>query len=109
MSAAPPASVNVGLRLFLSYARKDIKAVRDLYKRLRADGFSPWMDDEKLRAGRWEQQIQNAIQSADAVLICLSRNSTSRSGYLEIEMASIFEAAKTKSNNFILPVRLESY
>src|SRR6185369_11680729 len=62
----------------------------------------------QLKAGdRWETITETAIYEADAVIICLSHNSTSRVGYLEKEMAVVFKAAETKPNNFIIPVRLE--
>ena len=39
------------LRVFLCYAAEDREDVASLYKRLRAEGFAPWMDIEDLLPG----------------------------------------------------------
>jgi len=66
------------------------------------------MSQEQLKAGdRWASITETAIYEADAVIVCLSHNSTSRIGYLEKEMAVIFTVAEMKPSNFIIPVRLE--
>lgn len=108
MSSADPASSQSGPKLLLSYARADSVKVMELSQRLNSDGFSVWFDQEQLKAGeRWEAKIKKAIFDADAVIVCLSRESISRTGDLEKKMAVIFKAAERKPKNFIVPIRLE--
>lgn len=40
------------LKVFLCHASADKPAVRDLYKRLTADGVDAWLDAENLIAGQ---------------------------------------------------------
>ena len=35
------------LKVFLCHSSGDKVTVRDLYKRLQADGFEPWLDEER--------------------------------------------------------------
>ncbi len=47
------------IRAFLCHSSGDKVAVRDLYLRLKADGFLPWLDEENLIAGQdWEYEIK---------------------------------------------------
>ncbi|HWZ43846.1 MAG TPA: toll/interleukin-1 receptor domain-containing protein [Candidatus Saccharimonadales bacterium] len=39
------------LSVFLCHATGDKPVVRDLYRRLKADGFTPWLDEESLLPG----------------------------------------------------------
>lgn len=46
------------LRIFLTYAHEDRKAVISVYERLKKEGFDPWMDVENLQAGQeWTSEI----------------------------------------------------
>jgi len=49
------------LRLFLCHASQDKPAVRELYKRLEAEGWiHPWLDEENLYPGQeWDLKIQD--------------------------------------------------
>jgi len=94
-------------RIFLSHASADTKRVHELYERLRSVG-TPWAASFDLRPGdEWGPKTNEAILSADVAIICLSRNTTSRSGYLEKETSTILSEQGRRSLNFILPVRLE--
>ena len=98
------------LRVFLCHASKDKKPVRDLYRQLRADGIDPWLDEEDLLPGqKWQEEIPNAIRDADVVLICLSKQSTNREGYVQEEIRFALDIAETQQSATIslIPVRLE--
>ena len=46
------------LRIFLCHAREDKAAVHELHQKLKAAGFDPWLDAERLRKGqRWRAEI----------------------------------------------------
>lgn len=99
------------LRVFLSYARSDKPAVRDLYRRLASvKWIEPWLDEENLIPGQdWSMEIRNAIESAHAVIICLSKNSVTKEGYIQKELQFTLEVAleRPEGKNFILPLRLD--
>jgi len=57
------------LRLFLCHSTADKSAVRALYRKLRNDGFHPWLDEEKILPGQdWEHEIKKAVRGADVVV-----------------------------------------
>src|SRR5690242_7330249 len=94
-------------RIFVSHSRADEERATELYQRLERLG-TPWMGYRDQRPGdQWEQITRDAISAADVAIICLSRNSTSRSGYLETETAFILKTAATKPYNFVIPVRFD--
>ena len=65
------------LRVFLCHASQDKPIVRELYQRLRAeDWIDPWLDKEKLLPGQdWELEIEKSVETADVVIVCLSKKS----------------------------------
>lgn len=112
MSTAQPAPTeqNRRLRVFLCHASGDKPFVRNLYARLHADGFAPWLDEEDLLPGkRWQEEIPSAVRASDVVVVCLSQKSVSKEGYLqrEIRYALDEEEEKPEGTIFIIPVRIE--
>ena len=98
------------LRVFLCHSSEDKPAVRDLYRRLKIDGFSPWLDEEDLLPGHdWREEISKAVRAADVVIVCLSKSSVTKEGYVqkEIRFALDVEEEKPPGTIFIIPVRLE--
>ena len=80
------------LRVFLCHSSGDKPAVRDLYHRLKADGFAPWLDEEELLPGQdWQEEIPAAVRVCDAVIICLSHQSVTQEGYLQREIRPKFQ------------------
>jgi hypothetical protein len=106
----PDSELSRPLRVFLCHASDDKPAVRNLYRRLVADGFDIWLDEESLIGGQdWRKEIPNAIQNSDAVLVCLSRRAINKSGYVQKEISFALDVAEEQppDTNFIIPVRLE--
>jgi Flp pilus assembly protein TadD len=98
------------LRVFLCHASGDKPAVRDLYRRLKADGFAPWLDEEDLLPGQyWRDEIPAAVRSCDIVVVCLSRQSVTKEGYLQKEVRYALDVADEKPEGtiFIIPAKLE--
>lgn len=98
------------LKVFLCHSSGDKPAVRELYKRLQADGFEPWLDEEELLPGqKWQQEIPKAVRAADTILVCLSRGSTAKDGYVQKEIKYALDAADEKPEGtiFVIPLRLE--
>ena len=117
-TAAPPApstarpSGKSQLRVFLCHSSGDKPAVRDLYDRLSsaADYIAPWLDEEDLLPGQqWEEEIPKAVRESDVVIVCLSRDSINRKGYVQKEIKYALDAADEQPEGtiFLIPVRLE--
>jgi proteasome lid subunit RPN8/RPN11/uncharacterized ubiquitin-like protein YukD len=98
------------LRIFLCHSSKDKKIVRDLYNRLRNDGFHPWLDEEELLPGQdWNQEIIKAVRSSDIVIVCLSEKSVNKAGYVQKEIKHALDVADEQPEGgiFLIPLKLE--
>jgi hypothetical protein len=99
-----------GERIILCYSRGDLEAVRNLYRKLRADGFYPWLDVEDLLPGQnWRLEIQRAMRAGRAVLVCLSASSVMKRGNFQREIKFALDVADEypEGANYLIPVRLE--
>jgi hypothetical protein len=102
----PPSS----LRIFLCHASSDKPAVRDLYRKLVADGFDAWLDEENLLPGQsWHEVIEAEVVKCDIVIVCLSNQSITKSGFVQKEIRYALDAAyeKPEGTIYIIPARLE--
>lgn len=82
------------LRVFLCHSSDDKKTVRALYQRLQEDGIEPWLDEENILPGQdWEYEIARAVRTVDVVIVCLSRNSVTKTGYIQKEIRFALDIA----------------
>lgn len=98
------------LRVFLCHSSGDKPPVRNLYHRLQADGFDPWLDEEDLLPGQdWQREIPLAIRRSDIVVVCLSSSSITKTGYIQKELKFALDVADEQPEGtiFIIPVRIE--
>jgi|GEM_PF-929863 len=98
------------LLVFLSHASQDKPTVRKLCKRLKADGFDPWLDEERLLPGQdWSLEIEKAMRASDAILLCFSALSAAKEGYIqrEYKRAMQYQEEKPEGTIFVIPVRLD--
>lgn len=96
--------------IFLSYAREDFEGVLELYNKLQAAGFKPWMDKKNILPGeKWEQSIWKAVRRSDFFLIFLSANSVNKRGFLQKEIREALNIWKEKLEDdiYLIPVRLD--
>lgn len=102
---------NRPLRVFLCHSSNDKPAVRELYQKLRVEAWlQPWLDEEDIFPGDdWNLEIQKAIRETDAILVCLSKSSVTKEGYVqrEIKTALDYSDEKPERTVYIIPVRLE--
>jgi hypothetical protein len=100
------------LRVFLCHASQDKPVARELYQKLSAEGWiEPWLDEENLLPGQaWDLEIEKAVETADAVIVCLSHHSVTKEGYVQKEFRKIVEIAleKPEETIFVLPMRLDA-
>lgn len=98
------------IKVFLCHASNDKPRVRSLYKLLRERGVDPWLDEENLLPGQlWESEIQRAVRECDAVVVCLSKSSVSKKGYVQKEIKQALDVAEEFPEGiiFLIPARFE--
>ena len=99
------------LRVFLCHALQDKPAVRNLYSQLKSQSWiDPWLDEMNLLPGMdWEVEIFKALRDADAILVCLSKESVAKEGYVqkEFKRALGFAEEKPEGAIYIIPLRLD--
>jgi len=105
------AQLSKKLKVFLCHASDDKEFVQTLYYRLANDGLDVWLDTEKLLPGqKWEQEIPKAVKDADAVIVCISKTSVTKEGYVqkEIKFALDFANEKPEDTIYLIPAKLEN-
>lgn len=105
-----PVSGPTRLRVFLCHSSADKPRVRELCSDLRSDGFSPWLDEEQLAPGQqWALEIERMIKGVDAFIVCLSKHSVDKRGYVQKEIKMALDVADEipEGGVFIIPLKLE--
>lgn len=98
------------LQVFVCHSSGDKEAVRSLHSRLKADGFAPWLDEENILPGMdWDSEIRQAVRVSHVVVVCLSRSSITKEGYVQKEIKFALDVADEKPPGtiFLIPARLE--
>jgi hypothetical protein len=98
------------LKIFLSYSSGDRTRVEEIYKYLVKLGADVWYDQEKLLPGQdWNYEIHKGLDAADVILLCLSKKSVSKEGYVQKEMRLALDMALEMPDGriFLIPARLE--
>ena len=109
----PPTTESVPsrkLRVFLCHASEDKPMVRQIKATLCARNVEPWLDEDELISGLpWKEQIEQAMSSVDVVLICFSRKSIDKEGYVQREMRIALTLADERplDTPFLIPAKLE--
>jgi hypothetical protein len=101
---------NPMLQVFICHSSGDKPAARDLYARLKGDGYQPWLDEENLLPGQdWESEIRKAVKNSHVVVVCLSKGSVTKTGFGQKEIKVALDVADEQPANtiFIIPARLE--
>lgn len=110
VAVQPDDSSKRHLHIFLCHASDDKPTVRELYRRFAAAGFRPWLDEENLLPGEdWRRVIRKQIRASDAVVVCLSSRSTTKTGYVQNEIAFAIDvlAEQPEGSIFLIPLLLE--
>jgi TIR domain len=97
------------IKVFIAYAYEDEDAAKRLSSSLRAAGFEPWLDQEKLLPGQnWPRAIDRAIEVSDFFIACLSKQSTLKRGHFQSELRYALDLASRVplDDIFLMPVRL---
>ncbi len=98
------------LKVFLCHASTDKPKVRELYRYLKRRGIQPWFDEEDLVGGQdWQIEIPKALATSDAIIICLTKNSVDKEGYIQKEIKFALDKAleMPEGRIFLIPVKFE--
>ena len=98
------------LDIFLCHAKEDTSQVKSIRLKLIGVGTKPWFDEEDLLPGQeWRQEIKRQIPKSDLILICLSNNSVSKTGFVQNEMKLAVESAQSRPEGsiYIIPACLD--
>lgn len=105
------ATLNIMYRkVFISYAKEDIKFASELYDFLQRNHYNPWLDKKKLLAGsNWDNAIRKAFREADFIILLLSATSVSKRGYIQREYRLALQnwEIKLESDIYIIPVLID--
>lgn len=98
------------LKVFLCHSSTDKTEVRALYQRLLDEDYiEAWFDEEVLLPGQnWEYEIRKAVRTSDVVIVCLSKSSVTRRGYVQREISFALDVAQDlpEGEIFIVPLRI---
>ena len=99
------------LRVFLCHSPADKAAIRELYERLlKYSWIDPWLDEKKLLPGQDKNsEIKKAVQTANIVIVGLSKTSIAEEGNVQREYKYALDATLDKPGGtiFIIPLILE--
>ncbi len=98
------------LKIFLCHSSSDKPEVKKLYQALLHQGADPWLDSEKLLPGQdWNFEINKALDGSDVILLCLSKKSVDKEGYVQKEIRIALDRALEMPDGriFLIPARLE--
>lgn len=98
------------LKVFISYASGDRDQAQKLYTHLVSLGADSWFDVEDLLPGQdWKMEISRALDETDLILLCLSKKSVSKEGYVQKEMRLALDRALEipPGEIFLIPCRFE--
>jgi hypothetical protein len=97
--------------IFLCHAKEDKARVIELYHQLKAAGYHPWLDKYDLLPGQdWWTEIEKIISDPyNLVVVCLSKNSTTKRGVVQQELANALDVLKKMPEDtiYLIPARLE--
>lgn len=96
--------------VFISYAKENTQEAQLIYRRIRKDGYNPWLDEHNLLPGYdWDKEIKKAIQNAKIFLLLLSKSTITKRGYIQKEIKTALDYAEMlpEGSIYIVPVKIE--
>ena len=92
--------------MFLCDSRPGKPKVRELYDRLKSEGYEPWLDAVNLVPGQdWALEIQKAVPASEIVLVCQSADSVTRAGFMQKEIKHALDVADEQPEGRIYVIR----
>ena len=97
-------------QIFLCHTSEDKPQVRNVYQRLKALGFDPWLDEEEILPGQdWDYEIEKALETSDFVMVFLSTRSVNKMGYVQREFRHALYHSEEMPEGYIhtIPIKLD--
>lgn len=111
-TSAPTAKPHANrLKVFLCHSSSDKARVREVHAWLTQEGFEPWLDEVDLLPGEeWEYEIKRAVRRTHIILVCLTREAASKTGFMQREIRFALDAADERPEGqiFIIPTLLDT-
>ncbi len=99
------------LNVFLCHSSSDKPVARKIYSQLKEiRNVKPWFDEVDILPGEdWEPAIKRAVRNSQVVIICMSKSSVRKEGFVQKEIRLAIDVALEKPENtiFIIPLKLE--
>jgi TIR domain len=98
------------VKVFVSHSHFDGAQAIEVYRRLRVEGFTVWLDIENLNVGQdWQEENTSVLNESDVVLVLLSQNAVSSAGIIQREIDFSLRAVQSShgGGHTIIPVRIE--
>ena len=87
-------------KVFISYSRDDADQANLVGSALRSNGLGVWWDENLLAGERWQQELDDQLTKAEAIIVLWSENSV-RSNWV------LFEASIAKRLDKLVNVKIE--
>ena len=103
-------SDNPRLIIFLCHSSSNKEYVRELYRKLSLEGYDVWLDEEKILPGKiWEPEIVRALRESHVVIVCLSNNSITKTGFVQKEIAIALDLLQQQPEGsiYLIPAKIE--
>lgn len=97
-------------RIFLCHASEDKPQVHEIYTRLQAEGFEPWLDEQDLLPGEvLDDVIEDVLERCEFVLVFLSTRSVGKEGYVQREVRRVLRRSEEMPPGriYTIPVKLD--
>jgi 5'-deoxynucleotidase YfbR-like HD superfamily hydrolase len=96
------------MKIFLSYSKADVKAVKRVRDDLRTHGHQPWFADDDIRCGESiPEKLSQGLDKADIAIVFLSKHSVINHWVKNEWMIKFFEQVN-KGGVYIFPLLLEA-
>jgi formylglycine-generating enzyme required for sulfatase activity len=99
------------IQVFISYARQDQNAAREIYRRVSEKGYKPWMDEKDLLPGQnFKKVIERSLTNSDFVIVCLSSASVTKRSFFQREIKHALDKLQEfrPDDIFLIPARLDA-
>lgn len=97
--------------IFISYAREDLAVANRIFQNLEKNGYSPWLDTEKILAGEewWDTVIKPNLKRANFALVIISETSINKRGVFQRELRQIMRKAEDTliSDIYLIPIKID--
>lgn len=98
------------LKAFICHSSNDSEKVNKVCDWLVEHNVDVWISTEKILPGQeWEFEIKREIHTTDLVIICFTKNTVSKEGFIQTEITRALEVVERKPEGaiYLIPLRLE--